>query len=326
MMEEKRPLISVVMPLYNAEKYIGESIESILGQSEGDFELIIVDDASTDASLSIARAYAARDERIVLLRNAVNGGAAFTRNRALDAARGEFIAFMDADDLCPAERFARQVGFFRQHPRIDLCGSYFKSFGQEGAPEGSFRIPLTHDELRTEMLSETRSPCPRSCCAATPSCARGGVRFRKSTAEDYLFWCELADSLRLAAIPEFLFFYRRWESQITPSQPERQTESARAIQRELLSRKLGIRLTDEESRTYSSLSLRRGVAVGREKLTDYRRLLKRIYRTNAKCRAYPPKILRKHIVHRYKYACRLFCPAWIVWFRKRLLQAELLAL
>lgn len=152
------------------------------------------------------------------------------------------------------------------------------------------------------------------------------MRFRKSTAEDYLFWCELADSLRLTAIPEFLFLHRRWESQITPSQPERQTESARAIQRELLSRKLGIRLTDEESRTYSSLSLRRGVAVGREKLTDYRRLLKRIYRTNAKCRAYPPKILRKHIVHRNKYACRLFCPAWIVWFRKRLLQAELLAL
>lgn len=324
-MEKKRPLISVVMPLYNAEKHVGESIESILGQSEGDFELIIVDDASTDASLSIARAYAARDERIVLLRNAVNGGAAFTRNRALDAARGEFIAFMDADDLCPAERFARQVGFFRQHPRIDLCGSYFKSFGQEGAPEGSFRIPLTHDELRTEMLFGNPLALP-TVMLRRDAFVRSGVRFRKSTAEDYLFWCELADSLRLAAIPEFLFFYRRWESQITPSQPERQTESARAIQRELLSRKLGIRLTDEESRTYSSLSLRRGVAVGREKLTDYRRLLKRIYRTNAKCRAYPPKILRKHIVHRYKYACRLFCTAWIVWFRKRLLQAELLAL
>lgn len=324
-MEKKRPLISVVMPLYNAEKYIGESIESILGQSEGDFELIIVDDASTDASLSIARAYAARDERIVLLRNAVNGGAAFTRNRALDAARGEFIAFMDADDLCPAERFARQIGFFRQHPRIDLCGSYFKSFGQEGAPEGSFRIPLTHDELRTEMLFGNPLALP-TVMLRRDAFVRSGVRFRKSTAEDYLFWCELADSLRLTAIPEFLFFYRRWESQITPSQPERQTESARAIQRELLSRKLGIRLTDEESSTYSSLSLRRGVAVGREKLTDYRRLLKRIYRTNAKCRAYPPKILRKHIVHRYKYACRLFCPAWIVWFRKRLLQAELLAL
>lgn len=324
-MEKKRPLISVVMPLYNAEKYVGESIESILGQSEGDFELIIVDDASTDASFTVAREYAAQDERIVLLRNAVNGGAALTRNRALDAARGEFIAFMDADDLCPAERFARQVGFFRQHPHIDLCGSYFKSFGQEGASERSFRIPLTHDELRTEMLFGNPLALP-TVMLRRDAFKHSGVRFRKSMAEDYQFWCELADSLRLAAIPEFLFFYRRWESQITSSQPERQTESAWAIQRELLSRKLGIRLTDEESRTYSSLSLRGGVAFGREKLTDYRRLLKRIYRTNAECRAYPQKILRKHLVHRYKYACRLFCPAWIVWFRKRLLQAELLAL
>lgn len=99
-MQKQTPLISVIMPLYNAERFVGESIENVLRQTVGDFELIVIDDASTDASAEIARAYAAKDDRIVLMHNELNSGAARTRNRALDAARGKFITFMDADDLC----------------------------------------------------------------------------------------------------------------------------------------------------------------------------------------------------------------------------------
>ena len=106
-MQKQTPLISVIMPLYNAERFVGESIENVLRQTVGDFELIVIDDASTDASAEIARAYAAKDNRIVLMHNELNSGAARTRNRALDAARGKFITFMDADDLCSPERFAK---------------------------------------------------------------------------------------------------------------------------------------------------------------------------------------------------------------------------
>ena len=95
-MQKQTPLISVIMPLYNAERFVGESIENVLRQTVGDFELIVIDDASTDASAEIARAYAAKDDRIVLMHNELNSGAARTRNRALDAARGKFITFMDA--------------------------------------------------------------------------------------------------------------------------------------------------------------------------------------------------------------------------------------
>ena len=89
-MEKQSPLISVIMPLYNAERFVGESIGNILGQTVGDFELIVIDDASTDSSYDIASRYAAQDARIVLMRNDANHGAAYTRNRGLETARGSF--------------------------------------------------------------------------------------------------------------------------------------------------------------------------------------------------------------------------------------------
>ena len=113
-MQKQTPLISVIMPLYNAERFVGESIENVLRQTVGDFELIVIDDASTDASAEL------------------NSGAARTRNRALDAARGKFITFMDADDLCSPERFAKQLAFFERHPQTDICGSYYTMFGTRG--------------------------------------------------------------------------------------------------------------------------------------------------------------------------------------------------
>ena len=133
-MEKQSPLISVIMPLYNAERFVGESIGNILGQTVGDFELIVIDDASTDSSYDIASRYAAQDARIVLMRNEANHGAAYTRNRGLETARGSFITFMDADDRCSPERFARQTAFFGQHPQIDLCGSYYTMFGPDDCP------------------------------------------------------------------------------------------------------------------------------------------------------------------------------------------------
>ena len=132
-MEKQSPLISVIMPLYNAERFVGESIGNILGQTVGDFDLIVIDDASTDSSYDIASRYAAQDARIVLMRNDANHGAAYTRNRGLETARGSFITFMDADDRCSPERFARQTAFFGQHPQIDLCGSYYTMFGPDDA-------------------------------------------------------------------------------------------------------------------------------------------------------------------------------------------------
>ena len=273
-MEKQSPLISVIMPLYNAERFVGESIGNILGQTVGDFELIVIDDASTDSSYDIASRYAAQDARIVLMRNDANHGAAYTRNRGLETARGSFITFMDADDRCSPERFARQTAFFGQHPQIDLCGSYYTMFGPDDAREQKIQDPITHEGIRIQMLFG----CPFAMSGVMMrrgAFLRSGVRFRATMAEDYLFWAELSGHMRMANIPEHLSFYRRWENQLSTSQLDRQTLSAQAIQRDLLRTTLGMTLTDEESRIYTQMNLRVGT-LRRDELTTYRGLLKRL--------------------------------------------------
>src|SRR6185312_7739382 len=106
------PVVSVVMPVFNTERYVARATESILGQSFGDFEFIIIDDGSTDGSRGILERYARQDGRIRLVSRA-NTGYAVALNEGLGMARGEFVARMDSDDVSKPERFERQVEFFR---------------------------------------------------------------------------------------------------------------------------------------------------------------------------------------------------------------------
>ena len=115
-------LVSVIMSNYNTpESYLREAIESVLNQTYADFELIIIDDCSTDNSLEIIREY--KDERIVVLENKENMGITKSLNRGLSVARGEFVARMDADDICFPKRFEKQVQFLKENPGYIVCGA-----------------------------------------------------------------------------------------------------------------------------------------------------------------------------------------------------------
>ncbi len=123
-MTSATPALSVVMPAYNAEKYIGRAIESILNQSFGDLELIIGEDRSTDTTWEIIQDYAARDDRIRVFRNEENSGAAATINKAVAMAAAPVIAGMDADDISVAHRMERQLDLLLAQPEIAVVGSY----------------------------------------------------------------------------------------------------------------------------------------------------------------------------------------------------------
>ena len=135
MMEERsheaRPTVSVVMPTYNAAPYVGAAISSVLGQTFGDLELIVVDDASTDGTQSIIEGLAAQDARIVFERSQVNQGAAVRRNQALALANGRFVAFLDGDDVWMADKLERQLAFMRS---MDSAFSFtgYKVISAEG--------------------------------------------------------------------------------------------------------------------------------------------------------------------------------------------------
>ena len=116
------PLVSVIMPVYNGEKYLAEAIDSILGQSFTDFEFLIVDDGSQDNSAEIIRSYEKRDRRIRFIQLERNMGAAAARNRGIAAATGKFITMMDCDDISLPERLQKQVDFMQSNPEIGAVG------------------------------------------------------------------------------------------------------------------------------------------------------------------------------------------------------------
>ena len=116
------PSISVILTVYNAEKYVSKSILSILNQTYTDFELLIINDGSTDSSKDIIGGF--QDKRIKYIENSNNQGLIKTLNKGLYFAKGEFIARMDADDLCKECRFEKQIDFFRQDNEVDILGTY----------------------------------------------------------------------------------------------------------------------------------------------------------------------------------------------------------
>lgn len=124
--------ISVLMGIYNCEKTLGEAIESILAQTEADFELIMCDDGSTDGTYAMAQAYAERDKRIVLLQNPSNQGLNITLNNCLVHAQGKYIARMDGDDRCVPHRFATQLAFLEGHPEYAFVSSAMSMFDEQG--------------------------------------------------------------------------------------------------------------------------------------------------------------------------------------------------
>ncbi len=123
-------LISVIMPVYNAEKYVAEAVDSILRQTYPYFELIIVDDCGTDQSMNIISDF--EDHRIRILRNDRNRGIAYARNRAIRECRGKYIAIMDDDDRAFPWRFEKQIAYFREHPEIDILGGAVEAIDAQG--------------------------------------------------------------------------------------------------------------------------------------------------------------------------------------------------
>lgn len=319
-MEETAPLISVIMPLYNAEQYVGESIESILAQTLGSFELIVVDDSSTDGSYAVVESYARLDARIRLLRNERNLGVAGAKNRGLDAVRGgEYVAFMDSDDLAAPDRLEKQVAFLTTHPDIAVCGSCYTIFYPDGR-RNFVPVPTDHVGIAVEMLFGNPMAMP-SIMWRRASVA--DARFDAACkAEDYKMWSDLQDRIRLANLPDNLLFYRRWENQVSTGQSSALDRSALKIQRELFRRKLDLSLTDEQLGVWFRLSQHAG-SPSRREIATYATLLRRMARANGRMGAYDRATLKETSLLHFKWACRCSLGRWETKVRKAILKTGL---
>jgi teichuronic acid biosynthesis glycosyltransferase TuaG len=148
---QQNPKVSVITPLYNAEKYIGTTIESVLNQTYSNWEMIIVDDGSADKGLEIAEKFARIEERIKIISGNKNMGAAKARNKAIEAATGRFIAFLDSDDLWLPQKLENQISFMLSN---DYAFTYtaYRKISEDGKKGGIIHAPEKlsyHDILKT---------------------------------------------------------------------------------------------------------------------------------------------------------------------------------
>ncbi|QDU34453.1 Putative glycosyltransferase EpsE [Poriferisphaera corsica] len=204
------PLISVLMPVYNAQDYLTEAIESILNQTSSDFELICINDGSTDDSLSILNGYQKCDPRIIVL-SQENQGVVGSRNNALTHAKGEFIALMDADDLCDPTRFEKQIGFLKANPDHVAVGSYLIRSDPYGSPAGMQKPPLNHETIESALIQGDGSAITQATMMIRTHALKAinGWSPEYNFVEDLDMQIRLSELGKLANLPEALFTYRR---------------------------------------------------------------------------------------------------------------------
>lgn len=213
-------LISIILPAYNAENTIAETIQSIINQTYKNWELIVINDGSTDSTETVVKSFI--DGRIHYYKNNTNKHLIYTLNRGIDLAMGKYIARMDADDICMPERFEKQVAFMEENPKVIVCGTQIKYFGTKSNSFKKLVFP-EHDRDLKDMLA-------MSTCFAHPSVMlrrdvliENNVRYDKcfKNAEDYAMWVELMPLGEFANLPDALLNYRVSDTQISqPSNPQ----------------------------------------------------------------------------------------------------------
>lgn len=216
----KIPTITVLMPVYNCALYINEAMDSILNQTFDDFEFLIIDDASTDDTVSIIKSY--NDPRIQLVEKPVNTGYTNSLNYGLSIANGKYIARMDGDDISLPERFQRQYDFMEANPDVVVCGVNFSIIGTQEIVV----LPQENETIKLQLLIGN--------CLAHPSVLmrKQGLEalsvaynVAKEPAEDYDLWVRILGVGKLHNLQEILLKYRVHPTQVSQKRNKQQKQS-----------------------------------------------------------------------------------------------------
>ncbi|MDD5213890.1 MAG: glycosyltransferase [Candidatus Gracilibacteria bacterium] len=205
---KKNPKISVIMPNYNCERYIGEAIESVLNQSFTDFEFIIIDDGSTDNSWNIIQEYAKKNKCIIAIKNENNLKICKTLNKGLQISKGEYIARMDSDDIAKKEWIERIYSYISKHSNIGICGSNFDVINKKGDIIFEKKFPNTNIDCKNAIWF--RNPFAHNTVLFRKKCFNdfGGYDKDFLYAEDLELWIRFGQKYDFYNIQENLVQYR----------------------------------------------------------------------------------------------------------------------
>jgi hypothetical protein len=232
------PLVSVVMVVCNVDRFLAAAVESILGQSFSDFEFIIVDYGSTDASKRIVERFAQTDSR-VRLHETPHCGLGEARNVACSLARGRYIALMDADDVALPQRLQLEVDFMERHPTIGLLGGAVQWINAAGEPLYLSRHPAGDTELRKTLAVYCAFWQPTVLLLKDAFIRAGGYRNAFAPAEDYDLWLRITEHYQCSNLEEVILNYRIHPNQVSLRKRKQQTLGILGAQRSAAIRESG---------------------------------------------------------------------------------------
>jgi len=249
------PRVSVLIAVYNAAQFLGEAISSVLAQSYRNFELIAVDDCSSDASLAILQSF--NDPRVRIIKHDVNMGASISRNDALAAARGEFVAILDADDVCAPERLERQIAFLDANPMVGLvgCGIYDNT-DVNGTVLHRSHLPLDNTTIQRTLMKEWCFLHSSIMFRKSLQGLVGGYREVFEPAEDHDFVLRILELCHAHNLPEPLVSYRLNPKSLSVS-GHRQVNEARNAAIRLAQRRRSGQVEDFALETVQLFELKR---------------------------------------------------------------------
>ncbi len=297
------PRVTVLLPVYNGELYLLEAIDSILTQTFHDFELLIIDDGSTDESVALIEGI--HDSRIRLVCNGTNKGLVASLNRGIGLAHGEYIARMDADDISLYNRFERQVCFMDANMDVDVCGCWLEAF--DGYKNTIWAPPLSDEEIKSNLFFESVLYHP-TVMIRKSALINGSYHydFDYPHAEDYELWCRMMKLCRFANIGEVLLRYRLHDQSIGRRKADIQVMSAGKVRHKLL-KELGIKPTGDDLMLHDAISAWR-IKADRQFLEQAHAWLLSLCRANGECGIVLQEVFEKVLAKRWYEICFIATP------------------
>ena len=285
-MESNLPLITVLMPVYNGIKYLGEAIQSILNQTFQNFEFIIIDDGSTDDSVKIIKSY--DDNRIRLVENKNNLGQSETLNKGLSLTRGNYIARMDQDDISMPERLKKQFEFMENNLDIDVCGSWLQLMGKY---DGIVELETDSERIKINLLTNQNLAHP-------------AVMIRKDTlvkydlnynptftiSNDYDLWIRMFEYCSFANLPEPLLKFRMHDNQYSKMLWKQNNAETNIILTNLLI-KIGIQPDDSDLNIHKTVIM--GWGTDSLSIIEVFKYLRRLRSSNLREKIFEPIIFNE---------------------------------
>jgi glycosyltransferase involved in cell wall biosynthesis len=241
------PRVTVLMPVFNRQRFVGEAIQSVIGQDFGDFELLIVDDGSTDDTPELLRAWATRDSRIVVLTSPSNQGIPAALNLGLNHARGEYVARLDSDDLVMSQRLAAQAAVLEGQSEVVLASCAYETMDSAGNYLGTSRGDEPH-EVVTFLLNfyNIVGGGGQVMFRRSEVLAEGGYALQYPSSEDYDLWVRLLRRGRILTLPLIGIKQRAHDARSAIQYAAVKRKNWTGIMTESLGRHLGRVIRDDE--------------------------------------------------------------------------------